>query len=174
MIQYFPEKIPTVRCQHKVDLAGFEFTYSATGLTPYQLSYRVNWGEHDVIILAYLNTHNRPLCLTIHLVPLFESEILSSEQLDFTTKLGEWLPQAGNWSVCWRATRDGWAGKTFHARCDGKVPTLTIVKVVKDKKNLIFGGFATETWARDINKGNPTLACFCVLNIKYTDLIFPC
>ena len=148
MIQYFPEKIPTVRCQHKVDLAGFEFAYSANRMdTLYQLSHRVNWGEHNVIILAYLNTHNRLLCSTIHLVPPFESEILSSEPLNFTTKLGEWLPQAGNWSVCWRATRDGWAGKTFHARCDGKVPTLTIVKVVKDNKNLIFGGFANATWA---------------------------
>jgi hypothetical protein len=159
MIQYFPGEIPTLRCQHKVDLAGFEFTYSATGLTPYQLSYRVNWGEHDVIILAYLNTLNKLLCLTIHLVPPFESEILSSEPLNFTTKLGEWLPQAGNWSVCWRATRDGWASTTFHARCDGKVPTLTIVKVVKNNKNLIFGGFATATWAgRSNEEGNPIIA----------------
>jgi hypothetical protein len=149
MTQYFSEKIPTMRCQHKVDLEGFEFTYSATGLTPYQLSYRVNWGEPDVIILAYLSTHNRLLCLTIHLDSPFESEILSSEPLNFTTKLGEWLPQARDWSVCWRATRDGWAGRTFHARCDGKVPTLTMVKVVKDNKKLIFGGFATTTWAGD-------------------------
>jgi hypothetical protein len=87
------------------------------------------------------------LCLTIHLVPPFESEIFSSEPLNFTTKLREWIPQAGNWSVCWRAPRDGWAATTFHVRCDGKVPTLTIVKVVKDNKKLIFGGFAKETWA---------------------------
>ncbi|CAB3978548.1 fibropellin-1-like isoform X1 [Paramuricea clavata] len=75
------------------------------------------------------------------------TEILWSEPLDFTTKLGEWLPLAGNWSVCWQATRDGWASTTFLARCNGNVPTLTIVKVVKDNKNLIFGGFAKATWA---------------------------
>ena len=112
------------------------------------------------------------MCLTIHLVPPFESEILSSEPLHFTTKLGEWLPQAGNWSVCWRATRDGWASTTFHAKCDGKVPTLTIVKVVKDNKKLICGGYATGTWAISkfefiiaiqglSEKGNPILARFC-------------
>jgi hypothetical protein len=72
---------------------------------------------------------------------------LSSEPLNFTTKLGEWFPQAGNWSVCWRATRDGWTSSTFHARCDAKVPTLTIVKVVKDNKNLICGGYANGKWA---------------------------
>ncbi|CAB3992779.1 Hypothetical predicted protein [Paramuricea clavata] len=32
-------------------------------------------------------------------------------------------------------------------RCDGKVPTLTIVKVFKNAKKIIFGGFATKTWA---------------------------
>jgi hypothetical protein len=112
------------------------------------------------------------LCLTIHLVPPFESKILSSEPLNFTKKLGEWLPQAGKWSVCWRATRDGWASTTFHAKCDGKVPTLTIVKVVKDNKKLICGGYATGTWAIGkfefiiaiqgvSEKRNPILARFC-------------
>ena len=76
-----------------------------------------------------------------------ESEILSSEPLNFTKTLIDWTLQDGNWSVCWRATRDGWAGTTFHARCDGKVPTLTIVKVVKNAKKIIFGGFATKSWA---------------------------
>ena len=66
---------------------------------------------------------------------------------NFTKILGEWLPKTGNWTACWRATRDGWTGSTFHSNCDGKVPTLVIVKVVKDSKNLIFGGCSTVTWA---------------------------
>ena len=68
-------------------------------------------------------------------------------ELNFTKILGEWLPKTGNWAACWRATRDGWAGSTFHSNCDGKIPTLTIIKVVKDSKNLIFGGYCTVTWA---------------------------
>ena len=67
--------------------------------------------------------------------------------LNFTKILREWLQKKGNWTACWRATRDGWAVSTFHSNCDGKVPTLVIVKVVKDSKNLIFGGYCTVTWA---------------------------
>ena len=67
--------------------------------------------------------------------------------LNFTKILRDWLPKTGTWTACWRATRDGWAASTFHSRCDGKVPTLTIVKVVKDSKNFIFGGYCNVTWA---------------------------
>ncbi|XP_028403378.1 uncharacterized protein LOC114526077 [Dendronephthya gigantea] len=62
---------------------------------------------------------------------------MAAESPEFTKILAEWLPMTGNWSVCWRATRDG----------SSKVPTLTVVKVVKNGKSLIFGGFATTTWA---------------------------
>ena len=68
-------------------------------------------------------------------------------ELNFTKILREWLPKTGTWTACWRATRDGWASSTFHSNCDGKSSTLVIVKVVKDSKNLIFGGYCTVTWA---------------------------
>ena len=68
-------------------------------------------------------------------------------ELNFTKILGEWLPETGTWTACWRATRDGLAISTFHSNCDGRIPTLVIVKVVKDSKNLIFGGYCTVTWA---------------------------
>ena len=35
----------------------------------------------------------------------------------------------------------------FHSRCDMKKPTLTIVKVIKNNKNLVFGGYTTDSWA---------------------------
>ena len=74
---------------------------------------------------------------------------MENEPLSFRQNLSGWLPQQGrgNWSVCWRATRDGWDVTTkFHARCDGKKPTLTLVKVVENNRNSIFGGYATELW----------------------------
>ena len=88
-------------------------------------------------------------CYTLHLVDGFDSQILSSElmALNFTKILREWLPKMGTWTACWRATRDGWASSTFHSRCDGKSSTLVIVKVVKNSKNHIFGGYCTVTWA---------------------------
>ncbi|CAB3998084.1 Aggrecan core, partial [Paramuricea clavata] len=72
------------------------------------------------------------------------SDILENEPLTSRQNLSEWLPQEsrGNWSVCWRATRDGWDVKNFHSRCDKKKPTLTLVKVGVS----IFGGYATESW----------------------------
>ena len=72
---------------------------------------------------------------------------MSHESADFKRKLKEWVPNTGNWKACWRATRDGWAASTFHSNCDGKIPTLVIVKVVKNSKNLVFGGYCTVTWA---------------------------
>ena len=70
-------------------------------------------------------------------------DILENEPLSFRQNLSGWLPQqaGGNWSVCWRATRDGWDARNFHSRCDRKKPTLTLVKVGV----FIFGGYATES-----------------------------
>ncbi|XP_028408882.1 uncharacterized protein LOC114531475 [Dendronephthya gigantea] len=75
-----------------------------------------------------------------------DSVIMAAESPEFTKTLAEWLPVTGNWSVCWRATRDGNKSEIFHDRCDSKVPTLTVVKVLKDNKSFIFGGFATVKW----------------------------
>ena len=77
------------------------------------------------------------------------SEILKIEPVEFNNKLGEWLPEqneTGNWSVCWRATRDGWNASVFHSNCDGKNTALTIVQVVKNNKTYVFGGYATKSW----------------------------
>ncbi len=71
---------------------------------------------------------------------------MRDEPPEFAKKLVEWLPTTGKWSVCWRGTRDGMTSSAFHSRCDMKKPTLTIVKVIKNNKNLVFGGYATESW----------------------------
>ena len=76
------------------------------------------------------------------------SEILKNEPNEFENKLREWLPRTGDWSICWRATGHGWAASTFHSRCDGKSPTLTIVQVIKNSKKFVFGGYATVSWNR--------------------------
>ena len=76
-----------------------------------------------------------------------DSDILSAESPKFIKILAKWLPVTGNWSVCWRVTRDGNKSEIFHKRCDSKVPTLTIVNVLKNNKSFIFGGFATAKWA---------------------------
>ena len=44
---------------------------------------------------------------------------------------------------CWRAKTDGWAVSTFHSKCDGKGPTVTIIKV----GSYIFGGYTDVSWS---------------------------
>ena len=83
---------------------------------------------------------------------VFESEILKNESPELLGKLGEWLNKPGNWNVCWRGTRDGMNTTVFHAGCDGKIPTLTIVKVITNNKSLVFGGYATKSWAGSKNE----------------------
>ena len=44
---------------------------------------------------------------------------------------------------CWRAKTDGWSVVTFHSNCDGKGPTVTIIKV----GSYIFGGYTDVSWS---------------------------
>ena len=88
------------------------------------------------------------ILLNTNFYTLDVSQILKNEPIEFDHKLGVWLPTGngtGNWSICWRATKDGRNASVFHSNCDGKKPTLTIVQVVKDK-TYVFGGYATESW----------------------------
>ena len=43
---------------------------------------------------------------------------------------------------CWHAKTDGWAASTFHSNCDGRGPTVTIIKV----NDYIFGGYTDVSW----------------------------
>ena len=96
----------------------------------------------------------------MNIVNEFESNILSAEPPEFTKILGEWLPKTGNWSVCWRATRDGNKSEIFHEKCDSKIPTLTVVKVLKDNTSLIFGGYATANWSVAEGSNSPAPGSF--------------
>ena len=69
-----------------------------------------------------------------------ESVILTNEE--HQSKLIGWLPQYSHWHQLFRATRDGFTAQAFHAKCDSKGPTVTIVK----SGNNIFGGFTENSW----------------------------
>ncbi|XP_068705746.1 uncharacterized protein [Montipora foliosa] len=64
----------------------------------------------------------------------------------YLVQLSEWLKPVSQsnsfWKLCWRASRDGWASSTFHSLCDGKGPTVTIIKV----NQYIFGGYVNISW----------------------------
>ena len=44
---------------------------------------------------------------------------------------------------CWHAKTDGWAASTFHSNCDGRGPTVTIIKV----NDSVFGGYTDVSWS---------------------------
>ena len=49
-----------------------------------------------------------------------------------------------DWKLCWRASQDGLDSTQFHSSCDGKSPTITIVKVGR----YIFGGYTSISWGK--------------------------
>ncbi|XP_078382161.1 uncharacterized protein LOC144664812 [Oculina patagonica] len=77
---------------------------------------------------------------------LEDSEILNKHD-GYLKDLGEFLKPAvrsnSQWRLCWRASQDGWAAETFHDYCDGRGPTVTIIRVGK----YIFGGYTGISWA---------------------------
>ena len=46
-------------------------------------------------------------------------------------------------SLLYRATRDGFDAQVFHARCDGRGRTITIIK---NNLDFVFGGYASSPW----------------------------
>ena len=69
-----------------------------------------------------------------------ESGILTNEE--HRSKLNGWLPPYDKWHLLFRGSRDGFTAQAFHAKCDDKGPTVTIVK----SGNNIFGGFTEKSW----------------------------
>ncbi|XP_068760043.1 uncharacterized protein [Montipora capricornis] len=80
------------------------------------------------------------------LPPAFlESKILSDEQKAIL--VNTWLEEPlqkprSSFVLIYQASRDGWESSKFHALCDNKGPTVTVVK----SGNNIFGGYTEESW----------------------------
>ena len=76
-----------------------------------------------------------------------DSSILSRDQCQI---LMNWLKDTWALKVAdsfpcllYRASRDGWAAGDFHAVCDNRAPTLTVVK----SGDYTFGGYTEQFWA---------------------------
>ena len=74
--------------------------------------------------------------------PSFEnSKILSVEQKVLLTNT--WLMKPlSSFVLIYSASCHGWDASTFHANCDNKGPTVTVVK----SGNYIFGGYTEQSW----------------------------
>ena len=77
------------------------------------------------------------------------SSILGSLNSKYLGQLNSYLdpvlqsPDRSRFVRCWQGKIDGWASSTFHSKCDGKGPTVTIVLV----GSYIFGGYTDKSWS---------------------------
>ena len=77
------------------------------------------------------------------------SSILGSLNGKYLGQLNSYLdpvlqsPDRSRFVRCWQGKTDGWASSTFHSKCDGKGPTVTIVQV----GSYIFGGYTDKSWS---------------------------
>ena len=79
----------------------------------------------------------------------FEDSVIVGNSGNYLRTLRSWLSLVARsvnsaWKRCWRASVDGWALSTFHSRCDGKGPTVTIIRVGK----YVFGGYTSLSWGK--------------------------
>ncbi|MDR3410817.1 MAG: TLD domain-containing protein, partial [Formivibrio sp.] len=59
----------------------------------------------------------------------------------------DWLPHATKFTLLYRGSRDGSHAKAFHAACDDKGPTLTLVHAHGDgDEPIIVGGYTQVSW----------------------------
>ena len=78
-----------------------------------------------------------------------EDSVIVGNSGNYLRTLRSWLSPVARsvnsaWKLCWRASVDGWDARTFHSRCDGKGPTVTIIRVGK----YIFGGYTSVSWGK--------------------------
>eukprot|EP00802_Teleaulax_amphioxeia_P018270 Tamp_18461.p1 GENE.Tamp_18461~~Tamp_18461.p1 ORF type:complete len:223 (+),score=27.34 Tamp_18461:3-671(+) len=75
-----------------------------------------------------------------------QSSICTKEQ---SKQVCTWLTEGAEdkalrLELLYRASRDGWAARDFHSRCDGKGATITVIKC---SGGFVFGGYADVPWS---------------------------
>ena len=75
----------------------------------------------------------------------FISHILggnSTLHQDFSSLLSSVTSPESRWTRCYRAVDDVWSAAAFHANCDDRGASVTLVKV----DGYIFGGYLDRSW----------------------------
>ena len=91
----------------------------------------------------------------------FQSQILVDHFVQFVHLID--LPFEWKWKLIYRASIDGFGATDFHSKCDGKSPTLIILKA--KETGFIFGGYTEATWQGDeIQKSDNNSFIFSLTN----------
>ena len=96
----------------------------------------------------------------------FDSLILESGQNKWSLRQLCRFDSKTRFRLLYRASRDGFTAADFHAKCDNKAKTLTIIKSLNAN---IFGGFTSKPWdGYNGNKEDPSAFIFSMVN-KYKE-----
>ena len=94
----------------------------------------------------------------------FQSKILTKKQANDLIELCGFI-RDDKWMLLYRGTRDSFSAKSFHFKCNGKTPTLTIYQV--KESNFIFGAYTNVKWdSSNEFKSDPNAFIFSLTN-KY-------
>ncbi|XP_028416631.1 uncharacterized protein LOC114540704 [Dendronephthya gigantea] len=109
------------------------------------LQRQINAKSNEIIdIESKFDRFNQTLDGKIRLVysrDILASTVLKGQPGSFLNLLKQWF-SFNTLICCWRTSLDGWDSRVFHARCDNRGKTITLVKV----GNYIFGGYSTYQW----------------------------
>jgi hypothetical protein len=73
--------------------------------------------------------------------------------------------------LIYRATRDGFSAANFHAKCDNRAKTLTIIKTTR---GFVFGGYTDAAWdSLSKYKADPNAFIFSLVNPSNKPLLIP-
>ena len=86
------------------------------------------------LLLVTESNFSRPGPEIIKDHPEYEKKL--SEYTEPVERIGK------QWKLCWRASDQYFNASEFHAACDNKGPTVTLVKV----GNNVFGGYTDKSW----------------------------
>ena len=61
----------------------------------------------------------------------------------YKDQLATWIGRPSHFRLLYKISRDGCSAQTFHQKCDGQGPTVT---VLYNTNNTIFGGYLSQSW----------------------------
>ena len=70
-----------------------------------------------------------------------------------TTLSTEWLPEKRIGDRLYCGSVDGMTAAAFHERCDGKGPTLTLIRADEGGRACVFGGYTSVSWVTPAGVG---------------------
>ncbi len=104
------------------------------------------------------------------------SELLNENNKEWLirTKLKEIFSREPKFNLIYKATRDGFACKDFHEKCDGIENTLTVIQSAE--YNYVFGGFTSVCWdsSESEYKYDNNAFIFSLINKNNDPIIMSC